>query len=225
MLQGLGSTSSTSSGGVSASTSPSCCGPSRRSFGRRGTLMRRGRLGPPRARATSPRTAPSVDRRRRPTGSRTPRPRLGARRRPGRRSRASRASLRVVVIGAVLGPTYFGNAFQISNSLPNLDLLRLPRRLAGVLAASSRRWSGTQHADARPGAAAVAGGFLGLVLAGQRRPRPAGVLGLPLLLRLASVGSPSGVSRGRAGRAGAVLARAHRARRSCCTPWPAPAPR
>ena len=28
--------------------------------------------------------------------------------------------VRVVVVGAVLGPTYFGNTFQLTNSLPNL---------------------------------------------------------------------------------------------------------
>ncbi|MGZ4534994.1 MAG: hypothetical protein ACXVXE_05575, partial [Nocardioidaceae bacterium] len=28
--------------------------------------------------------------------------------------------LRIVVVGAVLGPTFFGNTYQLTNSLPNL---------------------------------------------------------------------------------------------------------
>jgi peptidoglycan biosynthesis protein MviN/MurJ (putative lipid II flippase) len=49
-------------------------------------------------------------------------------------------------IGAVLGPTFFGNTYQFTNSLPNPHLLRVPRRGAVLLAAGPgtrpphRRW-------------------------------------------------------------------------------------
>ena len=38
----------------------------------------------------------------------------------GRSSAASTGVIRFAVIGAVLGPTFFGNTYQFTNSLPNL---------------------------------------------------------------------------------------------------------
>ena len=97
---------------------------------------------------------------------------------------------RVVVIGAVLGPTTFGNAFQITNAVPNLvfygflggalvSSLMVPVLVRSLLVGDPDR------------VAVVARRFLGLVLAGSAATLPVLVLGLPLLLHLASASSPT----------------------------------
>jgi putative peptidoglycan lipid II flippase len=88
---------------------------------------------------------------------------------------------RVIVIGAVLGPTYFGNAYQLTNVLPNLIFYGF---LAGSLLSSLLVPALVRHIDAGDGAetARVAGGFLGvewliLLVAG-----PVAILAVPMLL-------------------------------------------
>jgi putative peptidoglycan lipid II flippase len=97
---------------------------------------------------------------------------------------------RVVVIGAVLGPTTFGNAFQITNSLPNLIYYGF---LAGSLVSSLLVPTLVRHLHAGDAARVpvVARGFLGLMLVCSAAALPIMVLGLPWLLRLASLGSSS----------------------------------
>ncbi len=101
--------------------------------------------------------------------------------------------VRVVVIGAVLGPTTFGNAFQITNSLPNLIYYGF---LAGALVSSLLVPALVKHlvAGARTEVPMVARGFLGLALIGSAATVPVMVLGLPLLLRVASAGTAAGAA-------------------------------
>lgn len=98
--------------------------------------------------------------------------------------------VRVVIIGAVLGPTTFGNAFQITNSLPNLIYYGF---LAGSLVSSLLVPALVRHLVARDRAQVpvVARGFLGLALAGSAATLPVMVLGLPWLLELTSAGTPA----------------------------------
>jgi putative peptidoglycan lipid II flippase len=96
---------------------------------------------------------------------------------------------RVVVIGAVLGPTTFGNAFQVTNSLPNLiyygflagslvSTLLVPVLVRNLVSGDPER------------VPMVARGFLGLALAASASTVPVMVLGLPWLIRVASAGTP-----------------------------------
>jgi putative peptidoglycan lipid II flippase len=98
--------------------------------------------------------------------------------------------VRVVVIGAVLGPTTFGNAFQITNSLPNLIYYGF---LAGSLVSSLLVPALVRHLlDRDPDRVrVVARGFLGVALAGSAVTLPVMVLGLPWLLRVTSTGTPA----------------------------------
>jgi putative peptidoglycan lipid II flippase len=107
----------------------------------------------------------------------------------------SRASglVRVLVVGAVLGPTPLGNTYQVSNSLPNLVWYGF---LAGSLVASVLvpllvTW--LDKGD-RSRVEAVSSGFLGLVCVGALVLAPVAVLLLPLLLQLATLGVPVEVS-------------------------------
>ncbi len=88
---------------------------------------------------------------------------------------------RVIVIGAVLGPTFFGNAYQLTNVLPNLVFYGF---LAGSLLSSLLVPALVQHIDAGDSdeTARVAGGFLGvewlmLLVAG-----PIAILAVPFLM-------------------------------------------
>ena len=96
--------------------------------------------------------------------------------------------LRVLAVGAVLGPTFVGNAYQVTNSLPNLIYYGF---LAGSLATSLLVPALVRHIETdRPDrTAAVSGGFLGVIFAGAALVFPLAVLGLPLLLRLATTGA------------------------------------
>ena len=62
---------------------------------------------------------------------------------------------RVIVIGAVLGPTYFGNSYQLTNVLPNLVFYGF---LAGSLLSSLLVPALVRHIDAGDGAETGAGG-------------------------------------------------------------------
>src|SRR5438046_7253111 len=71
--------------------------------------------------------------------------------------------IRFAVIAAVLGPTFFGNTYQFTNSLPNLLYYGL---LAGSLFSSLLVPALVGHVDKgdRRGSERVAGGFLGITL-------------------------------------------------------------
>jgi putative peptidoglycan lipid II flippase len=96
--------------------------------------------------------------------------------------------VRVVVIGAVLGPTTFGNAFQITNSLPNLMYYGF---LAGSLVSSLLVPALVRHLVVGDPSqvAVVARGFLGLAVAGSAATLPVMLLGIPWLLELTSAGT------------------------------------
>ena len=101
----------------------------------------------------------------------------------------SRASgvVRVIVIGAVLGPTFFGNVYQLTNTLPNLIFYGF---LAGSLLCSLLVPALVRHIDAgRPDETArVGGGFLGVAMVALVTVAPVAVVALPLLLRLGTIG-------------------------------------
>jgi putative peptidoglycan lipid II flippase len=96
---------------------------------------------------------------------------------------------RVVAIGAVLGPTFFGNTYQLTNSLPNLIYFGF---LAGSLFSSLLVPALVRHIDGRDAAATgrVSGGFLGVALTALLVIAPLAVLLLPFALRLAALGQP-----------------------------------
>ena len=91
--------------------------------------------------------------------------------------------VRVVVVGAVLGPTYFGNTFQLTNSLPNLIYYGF---LAGSLFSSLLVPALVHHIDRadRARSAGVSGGFLGVAWAVMALVVPVAVLALPPLLQV-----------------------------------------
>ncbi len=97
---------------------------------------------------------------------------------------------RVVVISAVLGPTTFGNAFQITNSLPNLIYYGF---LAGSMVATLLVPTLVRHLVAGDPAEVpgIARGFLGVALIGSAMTLPLMVLGLPWLLQITSAGTPA----------------------------------
>jgi putative peptidoglycan lipid II flippase len=97
---------------------------------------------------------------------------------------------RFVVIGAVLGPTYFGNTYQLTNSLPNLVYYGF---LAGSLFSSLLVPALVRHIDAGDHRASerVAGGFLGMSLVALVAVAPAAILLGPLVLRFATLGGGS----------------------------------
>ena len=88
---------------------------------------------------------------------------------------------RVIVIGAVLGPTYFGNSYQLTNVLPNLVFYGF---LAGSLLSSLLVPALVRHIDAGDGdeTGRVAGGFLGVEWSILVVAAPVAVLAVPLLL-------------------------------------------
>ena len=95
---------------------------------------------------------------------------------------------RVAAIAAVLGPTYFGNTYQVTNSLPNIIYYGL---LAGSLGSSILVPALVRHIDAgdRRSCERVVGGSLGLVLAGLATLIPIALFGAPVLLKMASLGT------------------------------------
>jgi putative peptidoglycan lipid II flippase len=89
--------------------------------------------------------------------------------------------VRVIAVGAVLGPTYFGNAFLVTNALPNLVYYGF---LAGSLVPTLLVPVLVRQIDAgRPETAArVCGGLLGIVFAMTAVVLPLAVVGLPALM-------------------------------------------
>lgn len=94
--------------------------------------------------------------------------------------------IKFAVIGAVLGPTFFGNTYQFTNSLPNLMFYGL---LAGSLF-SSLVPALVRHIDAddRGASERIAGGFLGITLVVLLVIAPLGIALGPLLFRFAALG-------------------------------------
>ena len=80
--------------------------------------------------------------------------------------------IRVLLVGAVLGPTHLGDAYQVTNTLPNLIWYGflagslVPALLVPVLVRQIQR-----HADDR--LAVVSRGFLGVAALAAAGPRPA----------------------------------------------------
>ncbi len=88
---------------------------------------------------------------------------------------------RVIVIGAVLGPTFFGNSYQLTNVLPNLVFYGF---LAGSLLSSLLVPALVRHIDVGDGeeTGRVAGGFLGVEWSILLVAAPVAVLAVPLFL-------------------------------------------
>ena len=98
--------------------------------------------------------------------------------------------IRFVVIGAVLGPTFFGNTYQFLNSLPNLVFFGF---LAGTLFPSLLAPALVGHIDRddRRASERVAGGFLGVTLALLAVITPVAIILGPLALKLGALGGGS----------------------------------
>jgi putative peptidoglycan lipid II flippase len=94
---------------------------------------------------------------------------------------------RFIVIGAVLGPTYFGNTYQFTNSLPNLVYYGF---LAGSLFSSLLVPALVRHIDAgdRRACERLAGGFLGISLMALIAIAPLAIVLGPMVLRFATLG-------------------------------------
>jgi len=100
--------------------------------------------------------------------------------------------VRFAVIGAVLGPTFFGNTYQFTNSLPNLVYYGL---LAGSLFSSLLVPALVKHVDTRDRQASerVAGGFLGITLLALLVIAPLAIIVGPLVFKFAALaGGPHG---------------------------------
>jgi len=91
-------------------------------------------------------------------------------------------------IGAILGPTFFGNTYQFTNSLPNLVYYGF---LAGSLFSSLLVPALVRHIDMgdRRASERVAGGFLGMTLVSLVAILPLAVILCPLVLRFAALAS------------------------------------
>jgi putative peptidoglycan lipid II flippase len=94
---------------------------------------------------------------------------------------------RVLVVGAVLGATQLGNAYQVTNTLPNLVWYGF---LAGSLLPSVLVPMLVRQLDSGgpDRVVEVSRGFLGVATLASLVLGPLAVLGLPLLMRLASLG-------------------------------------
>jgi putative peptidoglycan lipid II flippase len=112
--------------------------------------------------------------------------------------------LRFAVIGAVLGPTFFGNTYQFTNSLPNLIYYGF---LAGSLFSSLLVPALVGHIDAgdRRASERVAGGFLGATLVALAVIAPLAIGLGPQALRLASLGGGNSVPSGAQAQLGQLL--------------------
>lgn len=101
--------------------------------------------------------------------------------------------VRFAVVGAVLGPTFFGNTYQFTNSLPNLVYYGF---LAGSLFSALLVPSLVRHIDTGDNLASerVAGGFLGVTLIALLPVVPLAVYLGPLALKVAALGGSPAVS-------------------------------
>jgi putative peptidoglycan lipid II flippase len=91
-------------------------------------------------------------------------------------------------IGAILGPTFFGNTYQFTNSLPNLVYYGF---LAGSLFSSLLVPALVRHIDMgdRRASERIAGGFLGMTLVSLLAILPLAVILAPLVLKFAALAS------------------------------------
>src|SRR5256885_4100624 len=98
--------------------------------------------------------------------------------------------VKFAVIGAVLGPTFFGNTYQFTNSLPNLLYYGL---LAGSLFSALLVPALVRHIDAhdQQSSERVAGGFLGITLVLLLVVAPLAIIAGPQVLRFAALGGGS----------------------------------
>ncbi len=100
--------------------------------------------------------------------------------------------VRVLVVAAVLGTTFLGNAFQSANSVSNvLFELLAAGALSAVLVPTlvERLDAGDQR-----GAEEVAGGVLGVALVGLGAITVVGIAAAPWLARLLTIGVPESVA-------------------------------
>jgi putative peptidoglycan lipid II flippase len=106
--------------------------------------------------------------------------------------------LRGTTIAAVLGATYFANAYQFTNFLPNFVFYGL---LAGSMFSSLLVPALVGHIDSgdRAAAARTAGGLLGVALLGMLAIVPVVAVATPWLLRLGSAGAPAAAGQVRVG--------------------------
>lgn len=100
--------------------------------------------------------------------------------------------IRYAVVGAVLGPTFFGNTYQFTNSLPNLVYYGF---LAGSLFSSLLVPALVRHVDTgdRRASERVAGGFLGVTLVAMLPVVPVAVFLGPLALKIGALGGSHAV--------------------------------
>jgi putative peptidoglycan lipid II flippase len=99
---------------------------------------------------------------------------------------------RVLVVAAVLGTTYLGNAFQAANSLSNvLFELLAAGALSAVLVPT---FVSLLDAGDQDGAEQVAGGVLWVALCGLGAITVAGIAAAPVLARLLTLGVPAEVA-------------------------------
>lgn len=111
----------------------------------------------------------------------------------------SRASglVRVAVVAAVLGPTFLGNTYQFTNSVPNLIYYGL---LGGSLVSSLLVPAMVAHLGRgdRRAAADVASGFLGTALVATLVVCPVAAAAVPFLLRVHRPGTSEAVAQAQA---------------------------
>ncbi len=99
--------------------------------------------------------------------------------------------VRVLVVAAVLGTTYLGNAFQAANSVSNILFeLLAAGALSAVLVPTFVSLLDEGDDD---GAQEVAGGVLGVALVVLGGVSVVGTVGAPALARLLTIGVPDGV--------------------------------
>ena len=107
--------------------------------------------------------------------------------------------MRFAVIGAVLGPTFFGNTYQFTNSLPNLVYFGF---LAGSLFSSLLVPALVGHIgdrnEDRKASERIAGGFLGSALVVLLAVAPIAIVIGPLVLGFGAVGGAPQASEARA---------------------------
>jgi murein biosynthesis integral membrane protein MurJ len=101
--------------------------------------------------------------------------------------------LRFAAVGAVLGPTFFGNTYQFTNSLPNLVYYGF---LAGSMFSSVLVPALVRHIDNgdRRASERVAGGFLGVSLVALLPLIPVTIFLGPLALKVAALGGEHAIS-------------------------------
>lgn len=112
--------------------------------------------------------------------------------------------LKFVCVGAVLGPTFFGNLFQSANALPNIVFEFLTGSLFASLLVPPLVRALDRDGDIK-GAARLAGGFLGVVLLGFTAVAVLVVAAAPLVLLLLGAGVEDASVQAQRQRVGVIL--------------------